>query len=89
MIQKKVQVKMIPFTTDVDVILTGIGKQRLDEYEKEINQRLPFILRQKKFKRHTKEELPPPIINFWQVTPGIDFYIKPNLPPSHSSIDNK
>ena len=39
------------------VILTGIGKQRLDEYEKEINQRLPFILRQKKFKRHTKEEL--------------------------------
>ena len=29
------------------VILTGIGKQRLDEYEKEINQRLPFILRQK------------------------------------------
>lgn len=29
------------------VILTGIGKQRLDEYEKEINQRLPFILGKK------------------------------------------
>ena len=50
--------KEIHFSDDrTHVVLTGIGKQRLDEYGKEINQRLPFILRQKKFKRHTKEEL--------------------------------
>ena len=50
--------KEIHFSDDrTHVVLTGIGKQRLDEYEKEINQRLPFILRHKKFKRHTKEEL--------------------------------
>ena len=50
--------KEIHFSDDrTHVVLTGIGKQRLDEYGKEINQRLPFILRHKKFKRHTKEEL--------------------------------
>ena len=50
--------KEIYFSDDrTHVVLTGIGKQRLDEYGKEINQQLPFILRPKKFKRHTKEEL--------------------------------
>ena len=40
--------KEIHFSDDrTHVVLTGIGKQRLDEYGKEINQRLPFILRHK------------------------------------------
>ena len=33
------------------------GKHLLDEYENEMNQRLPFIISRKKFKRHTQEEL--------------------------------
>ena len=39
------------------VVLTGRGKHPLDEYENEMNQRLPFSISRKKFKRHTQEEL--------------------------------
>lgn len=50
--------KEIHFSDDrTHVVLTGIGKQRLDEYDKEMNRRLPFILKSQKFKRYTKEEL--------------------------------
>lgn len=50
--------KEIYFSDDrTHVVLTGIGKQRLDEYDKEMNRRLPFILKSQKFKRYTKKEL--------------------------------
>ena len=50
--------KEIRFSDDrTHVVLTGRGKHLLDEYENEMNQRLPFIISRKKFKRHTQEEL--------------------------------
>lgn len=50
--------KEIHFSDDrTHVVLTGRGKHLLDEYENEMDQRLPFIISRKKFKRHTKEEL--------------------------------
>lgn len=38
------------------VALSGKGKKTLDEYDKEISRRLPFILKHKKFKRYTQAE---------------------------------
>ena len=49
--------KEIRFSDDrTHVVLTGRGKHLLDEYENEMNQRLPFIISRKKFKRHTQED---------------------------------